>query len=683
MANLHYEGFTQNREISWLRFNERVLLEGADGSVPLFERLRFVRIFMSNLEEFFMIRAGSLIGMKRRDDSEIDERSGLRPSEQLAAIYEMIPRLYREKDIILKLIEIDMRTHGIVHLDASELTAKERVEADRFYRLAIEPVIKPEIVTPGENFPFIDAGPEYIIGRMNTESGEKYAFVRVPDTPQGVLIFRGRDNDQRRYIRADEILAYKMAEIFEPFVISEMTAISVTRNAEVEAGCSDDADPFDNVRSIVSKRKHAAVDHVTARGKVSPAMADFICSNLWLDRRQFFVTETTLSLDHIEDIESALSEDVVETLSYRDFNSYDQLRDIGQDVIAAVEQGDILSAYPYDSMSIFLRLLEQASEDKSVKEIRITIYRLADHAEIADHLMRAAANGKNVKVLIELRARFDEENNVDWAKRLEEAGCRVFYGDEKYKVHSKLCQIILEEDNDTRYITQIGTGNYNEITAKQYTDLSMITADQKLGRDISRFFGDMTAGTTNGHYRYIMAAPSELRSRIMELIDDEIEKGERGMIFIKVNSVTDGKLIEKLSEASCAGVKIRMIVRGICCILPHVEFCTENIDIVNVVGRYLEHSRVYMFGSGNDEKMFISSADLMTRNTVRRFELACPVYDERIKEKIKHMLYLNYYDDVKGMRMASDGRYLQKKSRSGRIDSQMIMCAERENRKTP
>lgn len=683
MANLHYEGFTQNREISWLRFNERVLLEGADGSVPLFERLRFVRIFMSNLEEFFMIRAGSLIGMKRRDDSEIDERSGLRPSEQLAAIYEMIPRLYREKDIILKLIEIDMRAHGIAHLDASELTAKERVEADRFYRLAIEPVIKPEIVTPGENFPFIDAGPEYIIGRMNTESGEKYAFVRVPDTPQGVLIFRGRDNDRMRYIRVDEILAYKMAEIFEPFVISEMTAISVTRNAEVEAGCSDEADPFDNVRSLVRKRKRAAVDHVTARGKVSPGMSDFICSNLRLDRRQFFVTETPLSLDHIEDIESALPEGKVEALRYRDYDPYDQLRDVGDDVIAAVEHGDILSAYPYDSMSVFLRLLEQASANRSVKEIRITIYRLADHAEIADHLMRAAANGVDVKVLIELRARFDEENNVDWAKRLEEAGCRVFYGDEKYKVHSKLCQIVLEKDGGTEYITQIGTGNYNEITAKQYTDLSMITADQKLGRDISRFFGDMTAGTTNGHYRYIMAAPSELRSRIMELIDDEIEKGERGRIFIKVNSVTDGKLIEKLSEASCAGVKIRMIVRGICCILPHVEFCTENIDIVNVVGRYLEHSRVYMFGSGNDEKMFISSADLMTRNTVRRFELACPVYDEQIEEKIKHMLYLNYYDDVKGMRMASDGRYLHKKSRSGRIDSQMIMCAERENRKTP
>lgn len=684
MTNLHYEGFTQNREISWLRFNERVLMEGADETVPLLERLRFVRIFMSNLDEFFMIRAGSLIDMQRKDDSEIDERSGLRPSEQLSAIYDIVPRLYKEKDIILTAIEKELAVREVFHLSADGLSAREREQADRFYRLVLEPVIKPSIITPGRDFPFMDAGSDYLMGRMDTETVDKYAFMLIPDTPHRILIFDDADANELRYIRADEILAFKMAELFEPFSISELVAISLTRNAEVDISDGetfpDEVDQRVNARSAVRKRHVAAVDHVDVRGKMSRQTKDFLCSNLKLDPRQIFITETTLSLEHIEDIEAALPEGIARELNYGYYELYDQTEMLGGDMIEAAKNGDILSAYPYDSMSVFLRLLEQASMNESVSEIRMTIYRLADHAEIADYLMRAARNGIDVKVLIELRARFDEENNIDWARRLDDAGCHVFYGDGKYKIHSKICQILLDDD-ETKYITQVGTGNYNEITACQYTDLSLITYDQELGRDISLFFNDMIDGTADRHYRYIMAAPSDLRNGLIELIDGEIRKCERGRIFIKVNSLTDGKIIEKLSEASCAGVQIRMIVRGICCILPHVEFCTENIDIVNVVGRYLEHSRVYVFGSGEGEKMYISSADLMTRNTVRRFELACPVYDAGIKKQIKHMLYLSYHDDVNGRRMTPDGHYERKENRCGRINSQEIMCAERENKK--
>jgi polyphosphate kinase len=676
MSELYEEGFTQNREISWLRFNERCLLEAADTSVPLFERLKFISIFVSNLDEFFMVRVGSLLDMQYADNDEVDNKSGMTPEEQLTSIYMMIPSLYDQKDKLYKRVEKDLRRNGVYCLNWHELSDREYEYVDSYYKMVLEPRLQPIVIRDGESFPNLKNKATYIVGTVSRDDGRAYAILPIPSLEKDFLTIPeeigGRDTF--KYILAEEILRMKFEEIFAPLKVENHAMISITRNADfkpVEEN-SDLSENFrEKMRELVDMRRGFSPDRLDADRKLDYGLEDFLLKSLGLTRDQYFITDTRMSLDYVYDIEDLLPPDKKAKLCYAPFRPVDQMSRRQGRVMDLVKKKDVLSSYPYDSMYMMLNLLKEAAVDPMVREIRMTIYRLASHPMIVEYLIRAAENGKKVRVLMELRARFDEQNNIDWSDRLEEAGCRVYFGDEDYKVHSKLCQIVMKtEDGRDEFITQIGTGNYNEKTAKLYTDLSLITYDQNIGRDAHKFFIDTITHKLDGHYDYILASPSELKTRVIELIEREKAKGEKGRIFIKINSITDADIIKKLSEASCAGVKIRMIVRGICCILPGIEYYTENIDIVNVVGRFLEHSRVYVFGSGEDEVMYIASADFMTRNTERRFELACPIYDSDIKRRIKKILYLNFNDNVKGRRLNSMGIYEKKRRGSRRINSQ-------------
>ncbi len=687
LEELYNEGFTQNREISWLRFNERVLMEAADSSVPLFERLKFISIFSSNLDEFFMVRVGSLLDMMETDDDEIDNKSGLKPSEQLEVIHETVKPLYAVRDWLYRRIENKLRNRGIYCLRHDELTHDDKKFANEFFKSRIRPKLEPQVLSAGDPFPELKNNTDYAVGLIRGERENQCAIVQIPDVSEKFVVLPNKSGQegQLRYILTEEIVLMNMRKIFLPFEVEGKAIMKMTRNADIkpdEESSDLRADFRDKMQALVNKRTVMAPDRLETDRRLPIELREFLLDKLELSAKQHFITRAPLSMGYVFALEDHLSDEMRKKLCYEPFEPYDQLEGIKSRVIDIAKRRDIFSSYPYDSMDPLLSLLKEAGEDDSVKEIHMTIYRLADKTSIIDYLGRAAKKGKKVKVVIELRARFDEQHNIDWSDRLEEAGCEIFYGNPDFKVHSKLLQLVFDGEDGDRYITQIGTGNYNEKTAKLYTDMSLITSDQKIGREAAKFFSDMTKNKLDGEYDRILAAPSELRDKVVDLIERETKKGRKGRIFFKINSITDALVIEKLAEASCAGVKVRMIVRGICCLLPGIPGATENIEIVNVVGRFLEHSRVYIFGDGDDEEMYIASSDMMTRNTVRRVELACPIYDENIRRRIKHTLYLNYMDNVKGRRLSSDGLYEKKRQRPGqqRIDSQRILMLESEEK---
>ncbi len=671
--------YTQNRELSWLRFDQRVLEEARDKSVPLLERMKFVAIFTSNLDEFFMIRVGSLYDMVQTDEKHRDSRSGMTPQEQLDAIYEAVAPLYKERDKTYTEIKKELSPYGVCGLDFKELEADEKKYVKKYFKEQILPVLSPQIVDSSHPFPHLLNKEIYVTASLNKKE-QMLGIVPVPTYVSDILMLPGHDI---RYIRMEKVIMEYLHLVFDQYEVSDPNYICVTRNADVSP--DDEAlEVTDDFRKLMQntlhKRRRMAVVRLETAEKLSPKMQEYFCEKFKITPAQIFRTKMPMKLDYMFSIAGNLPESMKRSLVYEPFSPQKSAHVQEGSMLKQVKKQDILLFYPYESMDPFLKLIKDASADPNVMTIKITIYRLAKKARLVEYLCAAAENGKEVTVLIELRARFDEQNNIDWSERLEEAGCRVIYGFDGYKVHSKICLITYRNRNEIQYITQVGTGNYNEKTAAMYTDLSLMTADPRIGQDAAEFFKNMSIGNLQGSYQYLIVSPVSLKSSILQMMDEEIRKGKDGRIVMKMNSVTDVDFIRKVSEASCAGVRVDLIVRGICCILPGVPEYTENVRVMSVVGRYLEHPRIFSFGTGKDQKIYIGSADMMTRNTEKRVEVACPVLDEQIRRQINHDLKVMLSDNVKARVMQKDGTYTKRKIKeetsAKMIDSQAVFMEE-------
>ena len=667
--------YTQNRELSWLRFNQRVLEEARDLSVPLLERMKFVAIFTSNLDEFFMIRVGSLYDMVMLEDVSVDARSGMNAAEQLEAIYDAVQPLYEERNRTYISIKKQLHPYGVCGLSFDELEEDEKQYVKKYFTEQVLPVLSPQIVDANHPFPHLLNNELYVIAKM--QSGEKtmVGIVPVPQFISEIIYLPGAGI---RYIRMEKVLMEYLELIFEQYGVSERNYVRVTRNADVSPADSfDEQEDFRyRMKQALHRRRRLAAVRLEVANELTEEMEKYLCEKLYLAPNQIYVTKMPMKLDYIYSIIAKLPQSMKRSLVEPPFFPQPSKYVQEGSMMRQVKKKDIILSYPYESMDPFLRLVKEASRDPNVMTIKITIYRLAKKTRLVEYLCAAAENGKEVTVLIELRARFDEQNNIDWSERLEEAGCHVIYGLEGHKVHSKVCLITYRNRNEIQYITQIGTGNYNEHTAAQYTDLSLMTANKEIGEDASAYFKNMSIGNLTGHYKHFLVSPTNLKKSILELIDGEIAKKEQGRIVMKMNSVTDMDFIQKIAEASQAGVKVDLIVRGICCILPGVKGVTENLTITSIVGRYLEHSRIFCFGIGKEQKMYIGSADMMTRNTERRIEVLCPILDASIKERLNAMLEVMFSDNMKSREMLSDGSYVLKDRTGKEIVSQEYFMRE-------
>ena len=670
------QNYTQNRELSWLKFNQRVLEEAKDSSVPLLERMKFVSIFTSNLDEFFMIRVGSLYDMSLTDNSTIDSRSGMNPKEQLDAIFAAVAPLYKERDKTYSEIKKLLNPYGVCGLSIKELEQQEKKYVKKYFKDQILPILSPQIVDANHPFPHLLNKELYVIASLKQNGTSMIGIVPVPQFVSDILYLPGHDI---RYIRMEKVIMEYLDVVFDKYEVSNKNYICVTRNADVSP--DDEALEINDdfrllMQETLHKRRRMAVVRMETAEPLDKELEKYFCDKFKITPAQIYRTKMPMKLDYIFSIMDKVPASLKRSLIDEPFTPQPSRYLTDGKVIPQVKKKDILLSYPYESMDPFLRMIKEAAYDPTVLTIRITIYRLAKKARLVEYLCAAAENGKEVTVLIELRARFDEQNNIDWSERLEEAGCRVIYGFEGYKVHSKICLITYRNRNNIEYITQVGTGNYNEKTATMYTDVSLITADKGIGEDAAVFFKNMSIGNLNGSYQHIIVSPTSLKPKVLSLMDEEIKKGTNGRIIMKMNSVTDVDFIQKVSEASNAGVKVDLIVRGICCILPGVNGYTENLRVTSIVGRYLEHPRIFLFGTGADQKIYIGSADMMTRNTEKRVEVACPVYDETIRKQLTHMLKIMLADNVKARELKSDGKYYMKEKGTSKVNSQEYFMRE-------
>ena len=670
------QNYTQNRELSWLKFNQRVLEEAKDSSVPLLERMKFVSIFTSNLDEFFMIRVGSLYDMSLTDNSTIDSRSGMNPKEQLDAIFAAVAPLYKERDKTYSEIKKLLNPYGVCGLSIKELEQQEKKYVKKYFKDQILPILSPQIVDANHPFPHLLNKELYVIASLKQNGTSMIGIVPVPQFVSDILYLPGHDI---RYIRMEKVIMEYLDVVFDKYEVSNKNYICVTRNADVSP--DDEALEINDdfrllMQETLHKRRRMAVVRMETAEPLDKELEKYFCDKFKIIPAQIYRTKMPMKLDYIFSIMDKVPASLKRSLIDEPFTPQPSRYLTDGKVIPQVKKKDILLSYPYESMDPFLRMIKEAAYDPTVLTIRITIYRLAKKARLVEYLCAAAENGKEVTVLIELRARFDEQNNIDWSERLEEAGCRVIYGFEGYKVHSKICLITYRNRNNIEYITQVGTGNYNEKTATMYTDVSLITADKGIGEDAAIFFKNMSIGNLNGSYQHIIVSPTSLKPKVLSLMDEEIKKGTNGRIIMKMNSVTDVDFIQKVSEASNVGVKVDLIVRGICCILPGVKGYTENLRVTSIVGRYLEHPRIFLFGTGADQKIYIGSADMMTRNTEKRVEVACPVYDETIRKQLTHMLKIMLADNVKARELKSDGKYYMKEKGTSKVNSQEYFMRE-------
>ena len=666
--------YTQNRELSWLRFNRRVLEESADARVPLLERLKFIAIFTSNLDEFFMVRVGSLVDLAAVSPNEVDNKTGQTPQQQLAAIYDHVPGLIQIKDRLYSQVSMLLAEQGIVDLSYADLTEEERKQADGYFRSVVLPILSPQIVSQRHPTPHLGSKELYVAALLRGKGGKaSLGLVPVPATLGPLFLLPG---SRGRFLRLETILAHWTPTLFGKYQVEETCVISATRNADLSFDGEKFEDSEDDFRQLMTrmlkKRAHQSVVRLELGQQPSPPLAELLGKILKVGPHQLYSSAAPLAMGYVYALEKALPEDLRQRLTYPPYQPRwpeDLVR--GQSMVEQIRQRDRLLCFPYDTIDPFLQLLEEAAERPDVASIKITIYRLASTSKIARILCRAAENGKEVVALMELRARFDEANNIAWSKMLEEAGCKVIYGMENFKCHSKLCLITLQDRRGTHYITQVGTGNYNEKTSTLYTDLSVMTADPTIGADGAAFFRNMLTDNLEGDYQALLVAPNGLKPRLCELIQEQTAKGAEGYILCKVNSVTERDVIDQLQKASQAGVQVEMIVRGICCLRPGVAEKTENIRISSIVGRYLEHARVYVFGRGSEARYYIASADLMTRNLQRRVEIACPIWDRDLQAQLQYILDLQLRDNAKASFLQSDGSYRRKEAgKLPRLDSQ-------------
>lgn len=663
--------YTQNRELSWLRFNRRVLEEALDPTVPALEQLKFVSIFSSNLDEFFMVRVGSLFDIARMTPENTDNKSGWTASEQLSRIYRTVPGLLSMKKQIYAEVMDTLSGSGIEDVSMSELTPDESKLVSRFFKSEMLPILSPILIGPNHPVLHLANKSLYAVALLENKKDRKaLGIVPLPESLPPFIMMP----DNKRFVRSENILLHRLPTLFDTYTAAESCILCVTRNADIsfdEEKFEDSEEDFRRqMKKLLKQRDYLSVVRLELSASVSEDFRSRLAGLVKVEPHQIFVDSCPLNMNYVYRLIDEISKDISTQSLYQPYRGRwpeDLKRE--QKIMAQVQQRDRLLFYPYDSVEPFLRLLNEAADDVNVLSIRITIYRLAASSKIVQTLCRAAENGKSVLVLMELRARFDEENNLIWSKMLDESGCQVIYGTEGFKCHSKVCLITLRSRNKMSYITQIGTGNYNEKTNTLYTDLSLMTADHTIGEDAAAFFRNMLVNKLDGEYERLRTSPFGIKPVLLEKIDGQIRLGKDGFVCIKANSVTEREVIDKLKEASQAGVEIQLIIRGICCILPGIPEYTENIHITSIVGRYLEHARIFLFGRGEDAEFYISSADLMTRNLNRRVETACPVLDPVLCEQLRWLLDTQLRDSAKSSFMLSDGSY-SRKSSSLPFDSQ-------------
>lgn len=685
----HYDySYTQDRELSWLKFNERVLAEAGKSTVPIFERLKFLEIFTNNLDEFFMVRVGSIHEMSLIHDNHHDIRSNLTPDEQLIQISEHVRPMYRMKDRIFENVSTQLKKIGIEQCTFADLTKDEKKYLKNYFEVMILPVLSPIVIGKQHPFPHIQNKILHVGLLLKKKEKEAFGLIAVPKDLDRMIFMK--DNHSLRFILLEDVIAEFCDILFENYTIEAKTILCVTRSADINPDdeiYENTSDYREHMRQIIRMRSRLKPIRLEFYKKGNAWIEKYLMEKLDISKNDVFKSSTPLDLKYVYSLIDKVPDPQRKKGCDRPFRPALN-RDLipGQSITKQILQRDKLLFFPFESIDPFVQLLKESAHDKETISIKITIYRLAKQAKIVKYLCEAAENGKEVVVLMELRARFDEENNINYSEILEQAGCKVMYGIEDYKVHSKVCLITKKNNKGIYYITQIGTGNYNESTSKIYTDLSLMTASKEIGQDATRFFNNVAVFNLEGTYQHLLVSPSTLKEGILKHIYRERMKAESFQpcgIFMKMNSLTDRQIIDALSEASCAGVPIFLLVRGICCIRPGIPGKTENIQVESIVGRFLEHSRIYAFGVDEEMEIFISSADMMTRNTKRRVEVACPVYDPVLKQRLKKIMKVLRADNIQSMKLLSDGTYVSKwKEGETPINSQIyFLNAARRNQK--
>ena len=667
--------YMMNRELSWLKFNERVLNEAGNPKVPLAERLTFVSIYQSNLDEFYRVRVGTL--MDQMDVSEVvrENKTNMTSEEQVKAIIRATRELEEKKTVIYEQLMGELEPKGIRLINFNKLSAEEGKILEEYFDREIAPYLSANIVSKQQPFPFLKNKDIYAVALLESKGGK----TRTAIIPCSNNVFRRLIDIPTRkgtFLLSEELILQFLPKFFKNYSVKEKSLIRVTRNADIDTEMiyDEDLDYRDAMENLITERTRMNPVRMEFTGTLNKKMMHALCKTIHVEKEHVFRSEVPLDLSFVFAIQSYLKNTNAGELFYprRTPRPTPQLND-KESLIPQILEKDVLLSYPFESMKSFINLLYEAAEDESVVSIKMTLYRLANKSQIVDALVEAAENGKEVVVLVELRARFDEENNIEYSRKLEEAGCRVIYGLNGYKVHSKLCLISRKTEQGVSYVTQIGTGNYNEKTSALYTDLSLITGNQEIGKEAAEVFAALLRGETVEETHLLLVAPKCLQNKVLDMIEEEIQhvkNGEEGYIGIKINSLTDKVIISKLVEASQAGVKIEMIVRGICCLIPGVKGYTENITVISIVGRFLEHSRIYRFGTKERENVYIASADFMTRNTLRRVEVAAPVLDERLKNQLDWMFETMMKDDEKGKCLTEKGIYVDRNLHVQKLNSQ-------------
>ena len=668
-----------NRELSWLKFNERVLEEAENQEVPLCERLTFASIYQSNLDEFFMVRVGSLYDQTLLDKKICENKTGMTSQEQIDAILKQTKLINKRKEAVYEELMARVAEQGIRILRFNELDEDGARYLEGYFKSEIAPLISPTVIGRRQPFPFLKNKEIYAVAVLGAK-GKKDRLGIIPCTSNifGRLI--AVPGMPGTYMLAEELILHFAPVVFKGYKIKSKSLLRITRNADIDADAlyDEDLDYREFMAGLIKQRKKLAPIRLELSRDMDKKGIAVLCEYLELDENHVFMSSTPLDLSFVFQIQDLLRKNPELYFPKRTPQKSDQFQ-VGKSIIAQIKEEDKLLSYPYESIRPFLHLLTEAAEDPDVISIKMTLYRVAKQSKVVEALIEAAENGKEVVVLVELRARFDEENNIEWSRRLEDAGCQVIYGLDGYKVHSKLCLITRKNAGQVEYITQIGTGNYNEKTSRLYTDLSLMTSNVEIGLEASNVFQALSKGEVVEHTRHLLVAPKCLQNKVLGMLDEEIahaRNGEEAYAGFKLNSLTDKKIIDKLIEASEAGVKIDMIIRGICCLIPGVEGKTENIRIISIVGRFLEHSRIYIFGSKERRKYYIASADFMTRNTVRRVEVAAPVYNDKLKTKLQEMFDVMLSDNQKARKLETDGNYHRVSNDLTPVNAQEYFYAE-------
>ena len=668
-----------NRELSWLKFNERVLEEAENPEVPLCERMTFVSIYQSNLDEFFRVRVGSLQDQMLISTEIRENKTKMTSEEQIRAIIKEVKKLNQRKDKAYEKLMKKIEDYGITFINYASAKTEEKKFLEKYFMKEIMPLSSPTIVSKRQPFPFLKNGEIYAVVVLETRNKKERIGI-IPCSNNMLARMVELPGGKGRYMLIEELILHYIGKVFKGYKVKGKSLLKVVRNADIDADAAydEDLDYREFMEDLMKHRKKLSPVRIDLSREMDETVVDALCRYLDVTPDRVFRSEAPLDVSFVFQVQDLLRRNTELFYEKRVPQKSPEFKD-GQSILQQITQEDKLLSYPYDSIRPFLKMLTEAAEDDSVISIKMTLYRLAKQSKVIEALCEAAENGKEVVVLVELRARFDEENNIRWSRMLEEAGCQIIYGLEHYKVHSKLCLITRRGENGIQYITQIGTGNYNEKTARLYTDLSLMTANEQIGMDAARVFQALAKGEVVEDMEHLLVAPKCLQSKVIEKIEEQIQKqknGETAYIGLKMNSLTDKRIIDKLIDASKAGVKIDMIVRGICCLIPGVEGETENIHVISVVGRFLEHSRIYIFGKGEEAQYYIGSADFMTRNTVKRVEVAAPVYSERLKKRLQDLFDLMLSDNKKARKEDTKGTYSVVECKGQPINSQELLYQE-------